>query len=107
MWSHYGDFLKDENASSAYLDWNDLMHPLPGFALDAGSAVGRLTFELSRKTDFAIGIDTSHSFIRAARELMLTPGKGDPIVAGRPGDPNGNGNTAKGLEESKHGISGG
>ncbi len=71
MWSHYGDFLKDENASSAYLDWNELMHPLPGFALDAGSAVGRLTFELSRKTDFAIGIDTSVSFIRAARDLML------------------------------------
>jgi uncharacterized protein YbaR (Trm112 family) len=72
MWSHYGDFLNDENASTAYRDWNDLISPEPGFALDAGCAVGRFTFELSRKSDFSIGIDNSVSFIRAARELMLT-----------------------------------
>jgi len=71
MWSHYGDLLKDENASAAYQDWHHLMHPLSGFALDAGCAVGRFTFELSRKSDFAIGIDNSVSFIRTARELML------------------------------------
>ena len=71
LWSHYGDLLKDENASVAYQDWNDLMRPLSGVAIDAGSAVGRFTFELSQKSDFAIGIDNSLSFIRAARELML------------------------------------
>jgi len=71
LWSHYGDLLKDENASSAYQDWNNLMHPSSGFALDAGCAVGRLTFELGRKSDFAIGIDNSVTFIRTARELML------------------------------------
>ncbi len=71
MWSHYGDILKDENASAAYRDWNNLMRPLPGFAIDAGSAVGRFTFELGQKCDFAIGIDNSLSFIRTARELML------------------------------------
>ncbi|MBW2707721.1 MAG: methyltransferase domain-containing protein [Deltaproteobacteria bacterium] len=71
LWSHYGDLLKDENATAAYRDWNNLMRPSPGIALDAGSAVGRFTFELSRKSDFAIGIDNSHSFIRTARELML------------------------------------
>jgi len=71
LWSHYGDFLKDENASTAYQEWNDLVHPSSGFALDAGSAVGRFTFEMSRKSDFAIGIDNSLSFIGAARELML------------------------------------
>ena len=72
MWSHYGDLFKDENASAAYRDWNDLMRPLPGMAIDAGSAVGRFTFELGQKCDFAIGIDNSLSFIRTARELMLT-----------------------------------
>ena len=71
LWSHYGDLLKDENASEAYQDWSEQMGLLPGFALDAGSAVGRFTFELSRKSDFAIGIDNSISFIRTARELML------------------------------------
>ncbi|MCG6882082.1 MAG: methyltransferase domain-containing protein [Deltaproteobacteria bacterium] len=71
LWSHYGDLLKDENASAAYQAWSEQMGILSGFALDAGSAVGRFTFELSRKSDFAIGIDNSISFIRTARELML------------------------------------
>ena len=71
MWSHYGDLLRDHDAAAAYRDWNHLMHPSPGIALDAGSAVGRFTFELSRKNDFVIGIDNSLSFIRTARELML------------------------------------
>ncbi len=71
MWSHYGDLLQDENASAAYQDWNDLMRPSSGIAIDAGSAVGRFTFELSRKNEFVIGIDNSHSFIQTARELML------------------------------------
>jgi uncharacterized protein YbaR (Trm112 family) len=71
LWSHYGDLLEDENATAAYQDWNNLMRPSSGVAIDAGSAVGRFTFELSQKSDFAIGIDNSLSFIRAARELML------------------------------------
>ena len=49
LWSHYGDLLKDENASSAYQDWNNLMRLSSGVAIDAGSAVGRFTFELSRE----------------------------------------------------------
>ena len=48
------------------------MRPSSGVAIDAGSAVGRFTFELGQKSDFAIGIDNSLSFIRAARELMLS-----------------------------------
>lgn len=71
LWSHYGDLLNDDHASSAYLDWTDLMQPKKGMALDAGCAVGRFTFEMARKSDFAIGIDNSHAFIRTARELML------------------------------------
>ena len=71
LWSHYGDLLNDPNASTAYREWADLMHHHPGFMIDAGSAVGRFTFEMSNKSDFAVGIDNSVSFIQSARELMI------------------------------------
>ena len=70
LWSHYGELLNDENASQAYTTWAELMQPQSGIALDAGGAVGRFTFEMSTRCDLAIGIDTSHAFIRAARQLM-------------------------------------
>lgn len=70
MWSHYGDILNDSNASSTYSEWADLMNPHSGVTIDAGSAVGRFTFEMSKKSDFVIGIDNSLSFVQAARELM-------------------------------------
>jgi uncharacterized protein YbaR (Trm112 family) len=71
MWSHYGDILNDSNASSAYTEWADIMHWNSGLAVDAGSAVGRFTFEMSKKSDFVIGVDNSLSFIQSARELMI------------------------------------
>lgn len=71
VWSHYGDILNDSNASSAYSEWADLMNPHSGVTIDAGSAVGRFTFEMSKKNDFVIGIDNSLSFVQAARELMI------------------------------------
>lgn len=43
-----------------------------GRALDLGCAVGRLSFELSRRFDEVIGIDFSASFIRAAQRLART-----------------------------------
>jgi len=70
LWSQYGDLLDDANASQAYSTWAGLIEPQGGVALDAGGAVGRFTFEMSSRCDFAIGIDTSHAFIRAARQLM-------------------------------------
>jgi SAM-dependent methyltransferase len=70
LWSHYGELLRDEQASQAYSTWAGLMQPQDGLALDAGGAVGRFTFEVSTRCDFAVGIDTSHAFIRAARRLM-------------------------------------
>lgn len=70
LWSHYGDILKDPNASSAYSEWADLMNPQTGVTIDAGSAVGRFSFEMTQKSDFVIGIDNSMSFVSAARELM-------------------------------------
>ncbi|MGD9947172.1 MAG: methyltransferase domain-containing protein [Desulfobulbus sp.] len=70
LWSHFSELLDDEHASQAYATWAGLIIPQSGIALDAGGAVGRFTFEMSTKCDFAIGIDTSQSFIRAARRLM-------------------------------------
>jgi len=71
MWSHYGDILGEPDASGAYGEWADLMHHRSGLAIDAGAAVGRFTFEMSRKCDFVVGVDTSLSFIRAARAFMM------------------------------------
>ena len=70
LWSHFGELIADEQASQAYSTWAGLMRPQAGVALDAGGAVGRFTFEMSNRCDFAVGIDTSHAFIRAARHLM-------------------------------------
>jgi uncharacterized protein YbaR (Trm112 family) len=71
LWSHYGDILGDPEASPAYAEWAGLVNGGSGAVLDIGSAVGRFTFEMSRTRDFAVGIDNSVAFIRAARELML------------------------------------
>jgi SAM-dependent methyltransferase len=71
LWSHYGDLLKDPEASDAYTQWVELMNRNSGFCLDIGSAVGRFTFEMSTKSDFVVGIDNSVSFIRSARDLMV------------------------------------
>ena len=71
LWSHYGDILGDPEASSAYAEWAGLVNGGSGVVLDIGSAVGRFTFEMSRTHDFAVGIDNSVAFIRAARELMV------------------------------------
>jgi SAM-dependent methyltransferase len=70
LWSHYADIFHDESASTAYRHWASLMEPHAGLAIDAGAAVGRFTFEMSRKSDLAVGVDNSRTFIRTARELM-------------------------------------
>ncbi|MFW6372355.1 MAG: class I SAM-dependent methyltransferase [Thermodesulfobacteriota bacterium] len=70
LWSHYADLFQDDQASDAYRRWADLIKPASGVAVDAGAAVGRFTFELGRKHDFAVGIDTSRAFIHTARMLM-------------------------------------
>jgi SAM-dependent methyltransferase len=71
LWSHFADLFSDRDASQAYAEWAGMVPGVHGFALDTGCAVGRFTFELSRKSDFVVGIDNSESFIRAARRLML------------------------------------
>jgi uncharacterized protein YbaR (Trm112 family) len=71
LWSHYADLLKDEHATDAYSRWAELMRPSSGACLDTGSAVGRFSFEMAKKFDFVVGIDTAVSFIRTSRELMI------------------------------------
>ncbi len=70
LWSHYADIFGDIDAGTAYAEWAALIEYSPGFFLDAGCAVGRFTFEMSNKSDFAIGVDKSCLFIQKARELM-------------------------------------
>ncbi len=70
LWSHFGDLLKDEFFSDAYNEWAGLMKGGSGVCLDIGSAVGRFSFEMAKKCDFVVGIDSSVSFIQASRDLM-------------------------------------
>jgi len=72
LWSHYGDLLNDPDASDAYQRWAALLPPKGGLAIDIGAAVGRFSFELGRKSDLVVGVDNSHTFIKAARNLLLT-----------------------------------
>ena len=70
LWSHYSEFFNGPDATDAYKKWAYAFSPGNGWALDIGCAVGRLTFEMTKTHDRAVGIDTSFSFIRAARNLM-------------------------------------
>jgi uncharacterized protein YbaR (Trm112 family) len=76
LWSHYGDLLGDDQATDAYTRWAGLMRPGSGLCLDAGSAVGRFSFEMAKKFDFVVGLDNSLAFIRTCRELMQRRGAG-------------------------------
>ncbi len=71
LWSHYGDLLGESESLAAYSEWAALLENSGNLALDVGAAVGRFTFEMSRRSDLVIGIDRSASFVRTARELMV------------------------------------
>lgn len=71
LWSHYSEFFNGPDATDAYKKWAAAFTPQEGWALDIGCAVGRLTFEMTKTHDRAVGIDTSLSFIRAARTLAV------------------------------------
>ena len=71
LWAHYADITGDQEANHhVYEMWASVIHEGAGFALDAGCAVGRLTFELSRRADYSVGVDASLGLIKKARELM-------------------------------------
>lgn len=88
LWSHYSEFFNGGDATDAYAKWAACFKrdagQAPGWALDIGCSVGRLTFEMGKTHDRAIGIDTSLSFIRAARQLMNEKRLGfDTVIEGR------------------------
>lgn len=70
LWSHFCDFLGDPKATDAYRVWSTSFQPTDGDALDVGCAVGRLSFELAATHRHVIGLDTSITFIRKAREIL-------------------------------------
>jgi len=71
LWSHYGDLAGAVANGSANDAWAGCLAPVDGFSLDAGCAVGRLTFEMAARSSWAVGCDLSGSFIRTARRLAL------------------------------------
>jgi SAM-dependent methyltransferase/uncharacterized protein YbaR (Trm112 family) len=71
LWSHYSEFFNGPDATDAYKKWAAAFNPRKGWALDIGCAVGRLTFELTKTHDRAVGVDTSLSFVQAARNLAV------------------------------------
>jgi uncharacterized protein YbaR (Trm112 family) len=70
LWSQYGDLFGDPEAARAYRTWASLAGKDHALAMDAGCAVGRFTFELSTRSEFAVGFDRSAAFVRTARRLM-------------------------------------
>ena len=81
LWSHYADLWEDPDAHQAYAQWSAAFEGCSGFFLDAGCAVGRLTFEMAGRFDLALGIDNSYAFIRTTRELMHAGQKSFSIQA--------------------------
>ena len=69
LWSHYADLLGDQEVAAANGAWSGLLQERVECSFDAGCAVGRLTFEMAARCDWAVGFDLSVNFIRAARRL--------------------------------------
>ncbi|HBN26207.1 MAG TPA: SAM-dependent methyltransferase [Desulfobacteraceae bacterium] len=69
LWAHYSDLFHDHDANNAYSAWSSHFSKTDGIALDTGCAVGRFTFELGKKSNFAVGIDRSYTFVKLARKL--------------------------------------
>lgn len=69
LWSHYSEFFNGPDATDAYRRWASGFTDRDGWALDIGCAVGRLTFEMTKTHDRAVGVDTSIQFVRAARDI--------------------------------------
>jgi len=72
LWSHYLDLLEETAEPTAYAAWGDMLTGTEGLFLDAGCAVGRLTFAMSGRFDFSVGVDLSYRFVKTARRLMHT-----------------------------------
>lgn len=74
LWSHYADLIKAPDAGNAYAAWSAMLATRSDISFDAGCAVGRMTFEMSLRSELAIGCDLSPAFIRIARRLAMERG---------------------------------
>ncbi|SCY34995.1 class I SAM-dependent methyltransferase [Desulfoluna spongiiphila] len=70
LWSHFSEFFNGTDATDAYRTWSSYFKETDGWALDIGCSVGRLSFELSKTHSRVVGMDTSLSFIKKARQLL-------------------------------------
>jgi len=70
LWSHYADLAGDLEVRESNAAWAGCLAQKSSSALDAGCGVGRLTFEMATRGNWAVGCDLSHSFIRMARRLV-------------------------------------
>ncbi len=69
LWSHYAELCGAVANGAANEAWEGLLAGGHGPSLDAGCAVGRLTFAMAGRSDWAVGCDLSTVFIKAARRL--------------------------------------
>lgn len=69
LWSHYADLCGERANGDANGAWTAALGVGGDFALDAGCAVGRLTFAMAATSSGAVGCDLSAKFVRCARRL--------------------------------------
>lgn len=69
LWSHYADLCGDAANAAAIVSWEQALKSGDLLALDAGCAVGRLTFTMAARSRWAVGCDLSLTFVKAARRL--------------------------------------
>jgi len=69
LWSHFADLCGEAGNGDANASWADTLVSVAGASLDAGCAVGRLTFAMAARSSWAVGCDLSANFIKAARKL--------------------------------------
>ncbi|MFP4071178.1 MAG: methyltransferase domain-containing protein [Desulfovibrionales bacterium] len=69
VWSQFCDLVQEGRGASAYGTWSARLEATGGKGLDAGCGIGRMTLEMGRRMDLAVGIDRSVPFVHAARRL--------------------------------------
>lgn len=69
LWSHYADLCGDGGNGAANAAWAECLTTGDRPSLDAGCAVGRLTFAMAARSSWSVGCDLSTNFIKAARSL--------------------------------------
>jgi SAM-dependent methyltransferase len=72
LWSHFADLRQAPESLAAHESLAAMVPQAAGhgeLALDAGCAVGRMTFELASRGYFAVGLDLSRAFVDTARRL--------------------------------------